>query len=54
MIDLNVIFPVLFRTILPRRSIIEKKMEELIHNYTDMEELDEDFIFKVKNIFFED
>ncbi|MHA1967775.1 MAG: response regulator [Candidatus Hodarchaeales archaeon] len=49
-----VIFPVLFRTILPRRSIIEKKMEELIHNYTDMEELDEDFISKVKNIFFED
>jgi hypothetical protein len=29
-------------------------MEELIHNYTDMEELDEDFISKVKNIFFED
>ena len=49
-----VIFPVLFRTILPRRSIIEKKLEDLIENYSDMDELDEDFISKVKKIFFED
>ena len=48
-----VIFPVLFRTILPRRSIIEKKMEELIKNYSDMEEIDENFISKVKSIFFD-
>ncbi len=48
-----VIFPVLFRTILPRRSIIEKKMEDLIEKYSDMDELDEGFISKVKKIFFE-
>lgn len=48
-----VIFPILFRTILPRRSIIEKKMEDLVDNYSDMEELNEDFISKVKKIFFE-
>ncbi len=49
-----IIFPILFRTILPRRSIIEKKMEELVKNYSNMEQLDEDFLSKVKNIFFED
>jgi CheY-like chemotaxis protein len=49
-----IFFPVLFRTILPRRYIIEKKMEDLIKNYSDMDELDEDFISKVKNIFFEE
>lgn len=48
-----VIFPILFRTILPRRSIIEKKLEDLVENYSDMDELDEDFISKVKKIFFE-
>lgn len=47
------IYPVLFRSILPRRAMIESKLGELIEQYTDMDELDEDFIAKAKQIFFE-
>ena len=48
-----IIFPVLFRTILPDRSTIEKRLDELLSAYSDMEELDKHFIARAKNIFFE-
>ncbi len=48
-----IIFPVFFRSILPNRSIIEKRLEELLSGYSDMEEIDEHFITRAKNIFFE-
>jgi hypothetical protein len=48
-----IIFPVLFRSILPIRSTIEKRLTELLSAYSDMSELDKQFITRVKNIFFE-
>ncbi len=48
-----IIFPVLFRSILPIRSTIEKRLSELLSAYSDMSELDKQFITRVKNIFFE-
>ncbi|MFX0210309.1 MAG: response regulator [Candidatus Hodarchaeota archaeon] len=48
-----VIYPVLFRSILPIRSTIEKRLSELLSAYSDMGELDDHFITRVKNIFFE-
>ncbi|MFX0124286.1 MAG: response regulator [Candidatus Hodarchaeota archaeon] len=48
-----IIYPVLFRSILPIRSTIEKRLSELLSAYSDMEELDNQFITRVKNIFFE-
>ncbi len=46
-----VIFPILFRSILPNRSVIERKLNELLSSYTDMEELNMDFLMKAKQIF---
>ncbi|MFX0184371.1 MAG: response regulator [Candidatus Hodarchaeota archaeon] len=46
-----VIFPILYRSILPNRSIIEKRLEELLEAYSDMEELDEHFISRTRQIF---
>jgi hypothetical protein len=46
-----VIFPILYRSILPNRSIIEKRLEELLEAYSDMEELDEHFIIRARQIF---
>ncbi|UCG03954.1 MAG: response regulator [Candidatus Heimdallarchaeota archaeon] len=48
-----IIFPVLFRSILPIRSTIEKRLSELLSAYSDMGELDNQFITRVKNMFFE-
>lgn len=48
-----IFFPVLFRSILPNRSTIEKRLDELLSAYSDMEELDEHFLTRAKNIFFE-
>ncbi len=48
-----IIFPVFFRSILPNRSVIEKRLEELLSDYSDMDELDEHFITRTRNIFFE-
>lgn len=48
-----IIFPILFRSILPIRSTIEKRLTELLEAYSDMGELDKQFITRVKNIFFE-
>lgn len=47
-----VLFPVLFRSILPKRSLIEKKLEGLIKSYSDMEELNDNFLSKVRKVFF--
>lgn len=48
-----IIFPVLDRTKLPKKAIIENKLAELVDSYSDIflyvdEELDEDFISEVK------
>ncbi|MHA2327587.1 MAG: response regulator, partial [Candidatus Hodarchaeales archaeon] len=48
-----VIFPVLFRSILPSRPVIEKRLNELLSVYTDMEELDDNFISRARSIFFD-
>jgi CheY-like chemotaxis protein len=48
-----IIYPVLFRSILPIRSTIEKRLSELLSAYSDMGELDNHFIARVKNLFFE-
>ena len=48
-----IIYPLLFRSILPIRSTIEKRLAELLSAYSDMEELDNQFITRVKNIFFD-
>jgi CheY-like chemotaxis protein len=45
------IFPILYRSILPNRSVIEKRLEELLDAYSDMEELDEHFITRARQIF---
>jgi len=46
-----VIFPILFRSILPNRSVIERKLNDLLSAYTDMEQLNMDFLIKAKQIF---
>ncbi|MFX1282691.1 MAG: response regulator [Promethearchaeota archaeon] len=48
-----ILFPVLYRSILPNRSTIEKRLDELLSAYSDMGELDEHFIARTKNVFFE-
>ncbi|MFW9904634.1 MAG: response regulator [Candidatus Thorarchaeota archaeon] len=48
-----IIYPLLFRSILPIRSKMEKRLSELLSAYSDMGELDDHFITRVKNIFFE-
>lgn len=48
-----IIYPLLFRSILPIRSTIENRISELLSAYSDMGELDIQFITRVKNIFFE-
>jgi len=48
-----IIYPILYRSILPIRSTIEKRLSELLSTYSDMGELDNQFIIRVKNIFFE-
>ncbi|NHJ01045.1 MAG: response regulator [Candidatus Heimdallarchaeota archaeon] len=46
-----ILFPVLFRSILPLRSIIENKLDKLMYEYSDMQELDSELISRVKSIF---
>ncbi|MHA1975585.1 MAG: response regulator [Candidatus Hodarchaeales archaeon] len=46
-----VIFPILYRSILPNRAVIEKRLRELLSSYQDMEELDLEFLKKTQNIF---
>lgn len=46
-----VIFPILFRSILPNRSVIERKLNDLLSSYTDMDELNIDFLINAKQIF---
>lgn len=45
------IFLKLYRSILPNRSTIEKRLEELLSVYSDMDELDENFIHRTRRIF---
>ncbi len=47
-----VIFPILYRSILPNRSIIERRLSELLSSYQDMEELNTAFLKRAQNIFF--
>ncbi|MFX1506201.1 MAG: response regulator [Promethearchaeota archaeon] len=47
-----ILYPILFRSILPNRSTIEKRLTELLSAYSDMGELDGQFIARIKNIFF--
>ena len=46
-----IIFPILFRTILPNRAVIERKLNELLGSYTDMGDLNMVFLIKAKQIF---
>jgi len=46
-----VIFPILFRSILPNRSVIERKLNDLLSSYTDMGDLNLVFLIKAKEIF---
>ncbi len=46
-----VIFPILYRSILPNRAVIEKRLSELLSSYQDMEELDLEFLKRAQNIF---
>ncbi|MHA2031485.1 MAG: response regulator [Candidatus Kariarchaeaceae archaeon] len=46
-----VIFPILFRSILPNRSVIERKLNDLLGDYTDMGDLNLVFLMKAKEIF---
>jgi CheY-like chemotaxis protein len=46
-----ILFPLLYRSILPNRSTIEKRLEELLSAYSDMDELDENFIHRTRKIF---
>ncbi len=46
-----IIFPILIRSILPNRSVIERKLNELLSNYTDMGDLNMFFLVKAKEIF---
>jgi hypothetical protein len=46
-----VIFPILFRSILPNRSVIERKLNDLLSSYSDMDELNIDFLINAKQIF---
>jgi hypothetical protein len=46
-----IIFPLLLRSILPNRAIIEKRLEELLEDYSDMSDLDEHFLTQAKRIF---
>ena len=47
-----VIFPILYRSILPNRAVIERRLKELLSSYQDMEELDLEFLKRAQNIFF--
>jgi CheY-like chemotaxis protein len=47
-----VIFPILYRSILPNRAVIERRLKELLSAYQDMEELDLEFLKRAQNIFF--
>ena len=46
-----VTFPILYRSILPNRSVIEKRLSELLSAYHDMEELDIEFLKRAQQIF---
>lgn len=46
-----VLFPVLFRSVLPNRATIEKRLEELLAAYSTMEELNENFLVQTRKIF---
>ena len=46
-----IIFPILFRSILPNRSVIERRLKELLSSYEDMEELDLEFLKRAQKIF---
>jgi CheY-like chemotaxis protein len=46
-----VIFPILYRSILPHRSVIERRLKELLSTYQDMEELDLEFLKHAQKIF---
>jgi CheY-like chemotaxis protein len=46
-----VLFPVLFRSVLPNRATIEKQLDELLGAYSTMEELNENFLDQTRKIF---
>lgn len=46
-----VLFPVLFRSVLPNRATLEKRLEELLGAYSTMEELNENFLDQTRKIF---
>ncbi len=46
-----VTFPILYRSILPNRAVIEKRFSELLSAYHDMEELNIEFLKRAQQIF---
>ena len=46
-----VIFPILLRSILPNRAVIERKFNELLSSFTDMGDLNMGFLIKAKEVF---
>lgn len=46
-----IIFPLLYRSILPNRSLIERRIQELLSIYSDMAEFDSYLLPKIRNIF---
>ncbi len=47
-----VMFPLLYRSILPNRSLIERRLKELLSVYSDIAEIDNDFLVHTQKIFF--
>jgi CheY-like chemotaxis protein len=46
-----VIFPVLYRSILPNRSLIERRLKELLETYSDIAKIDTNFLTHTRKIF---
>ncbi|MHA1971959.1 MAG: response regulator [Candidatus Hodarchaeales archaeon] len=48
-----ILYPKIFRAVLPTRFEIEKRIDQIISFYRSMNELDEEFIEKIRRIFFD-
>ena len=46
-----IIFPLLYRSMLPNRSMIDKRLRSLLDEYSDIEEIDNNFLFRTQKIF---